>query len=82
MHPVRTWLGTPCGSARGGSAENDDVVQIATALQELHVMGHVYYAMKPSNVVLLLPERKWALSDFGCVARKGVPPFIHCAHVA
>jgi serine/threonine protein kinase len=47
------------------------LLQIATALHELHVMGYVYYAMKPSNVLFVLPEKQWVLSDFGCIGRKG-----------
>jgi hypothetical protein len=47
------------------------LLQIAMALHEFHVIGYVYYAMKPSNVMYLLPEKQWVLSDFGCVGRKG-----------
>ena len=53
-------------------AEVQVLANVAQRLAELHAGGYVHRDLKPANIMWLPREDRWALIDFGCVARAGV----------
>ena len=48
------------------------LASVAERVAELHDAGYIHRDLKPGNIMLLPKEERWAIVDYGCVARVGV----------
>ena len=49
---------------------------VTRTVAQLHAAGYVHRGIKPSNVLKLIQENKWVVSDYACTAPNGTLPTV------